>query len=786
MKMRSFWGKRGLSVFTSLVLCTSLVMPSFAANLIDLQNAVRGTYEGDAFEVSGDDSNRKVILKDNVIREDATGPVAICTGSNGAANVTIDLGGFTIDSKDVNSAFEVKNGSTLTVQDSSEKQTGTITGGNGNGNGTVHVTSGSEFTLASGTISGNKNGAGVKVDDGSSFTMNGGDISGNSSSGVYVEGGTFIMNGGTISGNTTNYSGGGVGVNGLNGSSSFEMNGGVISDNTAKNQGGEGGGGGVWVKGGEAKFTMNGGEITGNTVVESPTGGGNGGGVAIHQSNFEMTGGKIYGNSSPRGTGVLINATEGQETSYFKMSGGSVSGDGESCIYLEEGGGRNAYFELSGDAIMAGAIHLGKGTQLITENVMQPGGDHPYTGFDVTYEDGTTDKLGKDETESSATGGKGYEAGGNISADVKYNCTPDESAWVEADGGHKHPCKTCKELLGAPEPHSWSDWVQTDDGRTRTCKDCGAKETTTHNWGDWEPIDGGQHKRTCELCRFEEFGTHSWGGWSNAGNGEHSRICVVCHDVETAVHREDEWGDWSYSDEGHTRIQTCPDCGATVGTESGEHSWGEWEATDDGRTRTCKDCLATEEIKEPGTEPEEPVTPVTPTPVTPTPGTPPAEVIEDPAIPLAPAPEEEEDVLEEIEDDAVPLAGLLTRADAIGYLWEQAGSPDAELSDFADVPEDHEWAVAIGWAQEMGIAVADEEGNFLPDDLLLRSSDEPEGEFQEFLNRYAVFAGIELDDGELFIELDGDPDDIVMGEDAQVVFDGFFARLETALARRRD
>ena len=139
----------------------------------------------------------------------------------------------------------------------------------------------------------------------------------------------------------------------------------------------------------------------------------------------------------------------------------------------------------------------------------------------------------------------------------------------------------------------------------------------------------------------------------------------------------------------------------------------------------------------------------------------------------------------EIEDEAVPLAGLFTRADAIGYLWEQSGSPEAELSTFEDVPEDHEWAVAIGWAQDMGIAVADQEGNFRPDDLVLRWVEdleaEPEGEFEEFLNRYAVFAGIELDAGELFVELGGEPTDIVMGEDAQAIFDSFFAKLAEAL-----
>lgn len=142
----------------------------------------------------------------------------------------------------------------------------------------------------------------------------------------------------------------------------------------------------------------------------------------------------------------------------------------------------------------------------------------------------------------------------------------------------------------------------------------------------------------------------------------------------------------------------------------------------------------------------------------------------------------------EIEDPEVPLAGLFTRGDAIGYLWQQAGEPEAELSTFEDVPEDHQWAVAIGWAQDMGIARADEEGNFRPDDLVLRGVEDleidPEGELQEFLNWYAQYAGVELDEGELFIKLEGALDDVIMGEDAQVIFDEFFAKLELALAEQ--
>ena len=190
-------------------------------------------------------------------------------------------------------------------------------------------------------------------------------------------------------------------------------------------------------------------------------------------------------------------------------------------------------------------------------------------------------------------------------------------------------------------------------------------------------------------------------------------------------------------------------------------------------------------VEEPGAdtpapdEPQDPTDPTDPTeptdPIEPAPGI----DIEDPDVPLGEEPDDEV----EIEDPEVPLAGPFTRADAIGYLWEQTGSPDAELSDFPDVPEDHYWAVAIGWAQDMGIALPDEEGNFRPDDPVLRSSSEPEGELQQFLNRYAVFAGA-AEQGETFIQLTGAWDDIIMGEEAQVIFDEFFAKLEAALTRK--
>ena len=135
------------------------------------------------------------------------------------------------------------------------------------------------------------------------------------------------------------------------------------------------------------------------------------------------------------------------------------------------------------------------------------------------------------------------------------------------------------------------------------------------------------------------------------------------------------------------------------------------------------------------------------------------------------------------------LTGSFTRADAIGYLWQQSGSPEWELSDFPDVPQEHRWAVAIGWAQDQGIALPGLDGNFRPDDLILRSVKSlevsPEGELQEFLDRYAMYEGIKLNEGEHFYALEGAFNDVITGEDAMVIFNELFTRLEAALSKTK-
>ena len=126
MKMLRFLGKRGFAVFTSLVLCTSLVLPSFAASFKDLQNAVRGSgdYDTNAISVKGEGDNRTITLKENIEREGTEGHVTVnASKSGGSVNVTINLAGHTIDGTGgkSDSIFLVTNGSTLTLTDVDEE-----------------------------------------------------------------------------------------------------------------------------------------------------------------------------------------------------------------------------------------------------------------------------------------------------------------------------------------------------------------------------------------------------------------------------------------------------------------------------------------------------------------------------------------------------------------------------------------------------------------------------------------------------------------------------------------
>ncbi len=229
------------------------------------------------------------------------------------AAITLDLNGKTLsrnlDTPQQNGhVIEIEQGAIFTLTDTSEAQTGMLTGGNTTDTGGGILHRGDEFYFRGGKITGNKaekNGGGV-YHDGKTFLMTGGEISGNNATstggGVHHLSGTFQMTGGKISGNNAT-DGGGV----YQGGDTFKMEGGEITENTATL------GGGVYHYVGS--FQMEDGKIFENNAK-------NGGGVYHDRDTFQMTGGEITGNNAAENGGGVYH-----DNDVFRMAGGKISGN---------------------------------------------------------------------------------------------------------------------------------------------------------------------------------------------------------------------------------------------------------------------------------------------------------------------------------------------------------------------------------------------------------------------------------------------------------------------------
>ncbi len=280
-------------------------------------------------------------------------------------NITLDLNGHTLSSKNGKRVFELKG--ELTIKDSSDTAkngtgTGMITGVNYSGSGGgVYVYKDAVLTLESGSICDNVftsnstvGGVGVYVVN-ATFYMTGGAIKNNSISGSswtstgYKGGGAgvslsaseFYMSGGVISGNSSQK---GAGVNLYNGST-FTMTGGEITDNNAK----YGAGGGVRMSSDTDTFIMYDGLISGNSCYND------GGGISLGSATFIMYGGTITDNqaqsesgSSWRGGGVRVSSSGTVEIYGGTISGNRLKNGTEENVYLESGANIKLGQALSG------------------------------------------------------------------------------------------------------------------------------------------------------------------------------------------------------------------------------------------------------------------------------------------------------------------------------------------------------------------------------------------------------------------------------------------------------
>ena len=212
--------------------------------------------------------------------------------------VTLDLNGHTINrnlTAAANNGYVIGVDGTLTINDSSDSNTGSITGGNSTDKcGGVYVSG--TFTMNGGTVTGNTGRSGGVYVSGT-FTMNGGTVTGNTAisggGGVYVLS-TFNMSGGTISNNSGAW-GGGVYVSGT-----FTMNGGTISNNSGSL------GGGVYVNTGQ---TIN---ISGNPVIT-----GNTNRTASNANNVYLESGMVITVTGALATGASIGVSMKNNTGVF-------------------------------------------------------------------------------------------------------------------------------------------------------------------------------------------------------------------------------------------------------------------------------------------------------------------------------------------------------------------------------------------------------------------------------------------------------------------------------------
>ena len=297
-----------------------------------------------AVDAAGDGQLHRITL----LKEDKEA-VTIPKGTR----ICFDLNGNTIrgSGKTNTPVFTVKG--EMTLEDTSEDQTGCITGGvsarYGFGGG-IFVQDGS-LVMNSGTLKANGSGSVLVMDRDSSFVMNGGLITKNTQSAVAVNAGSFTMTGGKITGNSANQ---GTGVYGWGGAKiridggeiignsgnqgiglyvqgRLDITGGRICDNKASNYGG-----GIYLWNGTCN--MSGGEISGNTTTNANANWG-GGGIYLSSSTLNVTGGAITGNT----TGSVGGGIRAGAGSIASVTGGVVYGNqctlGKSDIYAAERAG---------------------------------------------------------------------------------------------------------------------------------------------------------------------------------------------------------------------------------------------------------------------------------------------------------------------------------------------------------------------------------------------------------------------------------------------------------------
>lgn len=766
--------KKLLSVAVALSLCASLAAPAFAASFDDLQDAVSGNTEtGTRIEDSehedhyGYDSKedgsygveswknetggRDVQLNEDVVynegdKEDKNTTITIEDNDN----VTIDLNGNSIDggykAADENGAGGSEgskdsvitvDGGKLTIKDSSEKQTGTITGGNADGlyhenkvGGGVYVDNGGKLTLDGGSITGNnarENGGGVCVDEGE-FTMNGGSITnnttGNSGGGVYINTelaaqkkgkAEFVMNDGVISNNVAGSletglgSGGGIGAETqrqenfayTKGYESIVINGGTIEKNTAG-----GSGGGIFSNNGTIKID---GQDNAKVVISGNTAGNYGGGIYSANSETRIEDAVISGNKTTNTT-VINNNGKKVEVGY----GGGVYTSGSTVTMTGNTVSDNTA-SFGGGAMIKG----GKGT--LTDNTISAnhagngGGVYAWNIKDLTVTGGAFSGNG------TLTGSGGaifvYNSVVDMNCEISGNQARHAGAGVYVGANSVFTMSGGKLYGNTAVNHS--DDLYSNGKATKVVLLIPAESMGVS-------ITSGEKTRPVSGW-YGDSQNHRWGNDYTAVVIDPEGVTGVlslkaAHDEYFNVVYTDGVEDEELFEDQVWEVENK----SAVPGFSGEdpvrpgYTFSGWTAIGDiGEDGTVTGAITM-------------VAQWTPIPVIP----------EEPVLPDAGDDTDAgDDAGTTIDEGAVPLAsGPVTRAEFVDYLWRHEGQP-APVEDsglFEDVTEEHVYSPAVAWAKSIGIIKGYQDGTFAPDDLVTVAA------ARSILTSYAAYLGIQM------------------------------------------
>ncbi len=736
MKKLKKFGKSSFAVVLSLVLCAGMVVPAFAAVEFNKDAHVDAATGALKQNEAGD--------YDYYLGGNVTLDKTLVIGAGVGAN--IDLNGYTLQLNDTHSStgsassglgdLKVEDsskadktaptdrrkwgsviqvageGADLTVTDSSaiDEETGEYVAGKGTGS----ISGG----YAGNSMGADGGGAGVRVSEGGSFTMKGGSISENLTQnghggGIYVNNGTVNLDNVAITRNSVSSYGGGIYA---------EKNSTVTMKNTdiSQNRGMKNGNG---VAADGSTVTLVGSTITSNRYSSSVFGGGI---YAVNGAKVDVTDSVVSNNSTKSAGGGIYSSK-----SDITLNGSDVSGN--TC----SNGVGGIYAQGGSLTINGGSVSKNTTTGSGSLNYGLVGGIYTKTGTDVT--------IGEDVTVCGNTL-KGaqkqiYDPDGNIITEATHG----EGGWDEGkvtkpatckeEGKMTYTCKYCNETkteVIEKLDHEWDEGKVTTEPthtmtgtKTYTCTGCGKvkKEfldcTEEHEWGEGTV----QQEASCTQEGVMVY-------TCTCGMSKEEPIKKLEHTPGEAV-RENEVSAGYGVAGSYEEVVKCTHCGEEL-------------------SRVEKEIPPLE-------QPDEPTPPVTP-PTTP----------DVPGIP-------EEPGVTEIEDEDVPLAGLpvelaaeepLTRGQLMAILHWMDSEPAAQLATFMDVAADHDFALAIGWAQENGIAVGVSATEFAPDQVVTR------GQLINFLNRYAKYVG-----SDLVLEVEGNANETLTWAMAEEIINDFFARL---------